>query len=267
MIQRLLMRLVCDTCVHIYVCVYDVCIYVYVCTFIATCKINRISTVFNGWFVPVYYWDSVGAIPIYFASRSMYVYMHTVTYNEACFRCILCLWVNTYTQHTYHFSLFLALYVSCGVHECGCRFACLVTYVLWHMSCDICIIWTRVTWTLLHGFACLVTCISYSERLLIAEMKGLVTPCMYTHMLYAGPHRSLLWGLARMKAPALWTRSLYWWVSIFCLFVPSYYLWVSSRYSVSLCLGAYARFLILIYLQQRHCKHQMLCTSRCWNNF
>jgi hypothetical protein len=29
------------------------------------------STVFNGCFVPVYYWSSVGAMPIYFASRGM----------------------------------------------------------------------------------------------------------------------------------------------------------------------------------------------------
>ena len=40
----------------------------------ATRKINgnfqRFSTVFNSYFVPVYYWNSVGAIPIYFASRS-----------------------------------------------------------------------------------------------------------------------------------------------------------------------------------------------------
>ena len=31
----------------------------------------EISTVFNGWIVPVCYWNSVGAIPIYFASRSI----------------------------------------------------------------------------------------------------------------------------------------------------------------------------------------------------
>jgi hypothetical protein len=37
----------------------------------ATCTMNQnFSTVFIGWFVPVYYWNSVGAIPIHFASRS-----------------------------------------------------------------------------------------------------------------------------------------------------------------------------------------------------
>jgi hypothetical protein len=30
------------------------------------------STVFNGCFVPVYYWNSVGAIFVYFESRSMF---------------------------------------------------------------------------------------------------------------------------------------------------------------------------------------------------
>jgi hypothetical protein len=30
----------------------------------------KFSTVFNGCFVPICYWNSVGAIPIYFASRS-----------------------------------------------------------------------------------------------------------------------------------------------------------------------------------------------------
>ncbi len=48
------------------------------------------STVFNGCFVPVYYWNSVGAIPIYFASRSIYMYTHMYIYLYIlCHKCAM----------------------------------------------------------------------------------------------------------------------------------------------------------------------------------
>jgi hypothetical protein len=77
----------------------------------ATCKINGIFlAVFNGYFVPIQDRNSVGAIPIYFASRSRYIDSHVDTYKFS------------YINASYVFHINVQLFTSLFV--CVCALCC-----------------------------------------------------------------------------------------------------------------------------------------------
>ncbi len=106
--HRIILCWTINTFAHMYVCMYIYSMtmyrYMYVIYIYTLClHTNKweFSTVFNVWFVPVYYWNSVGATPIYFSSRSTYM-------------------------HTYYLPIFM---VHLCDHACIYTYACIYIYI------------------------------------------------------------------------------------------------------------------------------------------
>jgi hypothetical protein len=182
---------------YVYVCV---CLYTYIdaCIWRSGRHMTEISTVFNGWFAPVYYWNSVGAIPIDFASCNMYelgfeqklylhiyIHAHTHTYTHA-YTCAICVvpCARTYIHiyiHTYIYAItgracaasaYIHTFIHAYIHTRmqtnihACIHACIHTYI--HPCIHVCI----------HNIhTCMHTCI---HTYIHTYMHACIHACMHT---------------------------------------------------------------------------------------